>query len=82
MPLRDKLREISRQSKDQMPAEAREVMARATQDLVDSGKPDEALGAGDQAPAFTLPDVDGTPVSSADLLARGPLIVTFYRGVW
>lgn len=82
MSLRDKLREISRQSKDQMPAEAREVMARTTQDLVDSGKADEALGAGDRAPAFTLPDADGHEVSSADLLARGPLVVTFYRGVW
>ncbi|MFX6250228.1 peroxiredoxin-like family protein, partial [Acinetobacter baumannii] len=38
--------------------------------------------AGDHAPAFTLPDADGAPVESAALLAKGPLIVTFYRGIW
>ncbi|MFX7090851.1 redoxin domain-containing protein, partial [Acinetobacter baumannii] len=27
-------------------------------------------------------DPDGKPVSSAELLARGPLAVSFYRGVW
>jgi peroxiredoxin len=26
--------------------------------------------------------VDGNPVSSKALLAKGPLVVTFYRGVW
>jgi peroxiredoxin len=29
-----------------------------------------------------LNDPDGKEVSSRDLLARGPLVVSFYRGVW
>ena len=41
-----------------------------------------ALKAGDSAPSFTLPDADGRSVSSADLLAKGPLVLIFYRGVW
>ncbi|MDH6110694.1 peroxiredoxin Q/BCP [Kitasatospora sp. MAP12-15] len=37
----------------------------------------ERLQAGDTAPAFTLPDADGTPVSLADHLGR-KVIVYFY----
>ncbi len=33
---------------------------------------------GTQAPAFTLPDADGTEVSLADLIAEGPLVLYFY----
>ena len=36
----------------------------------------------DALPAFELPDTEGSIVRSADLLARGPLVVTFYRGLW
>ena len=41
-----------------------------------------AVGVGAIAPAFRLPDVKGHPVSLADLLRRGPVVVTFYRGGW
>jgi peroxiredoxin len=41
-----------------------------------------AKKAGDVAPEFTLLDPEGKEVSSRDLLARGPLVVSFYRGVW
>jgi peroxiredoxin len=33
-------------------------------------------------PSLTLPDTDGQSVSSKNLLVRGPLVVTFNRGVW
>lgn len=59
-----------------------ETMHRATAELIASGAAQQALKAGDAAPAFTLNDPDGKPVSSAELLDRGPLVVTFYRGVW
>jgi peroxiredoxin len=41
-----------------------------------------AVGTGDQAPDFTLPDAYGSPVTVSVLLQRGPVIVTFYRGGW
>lgn len=59
-----------------------DTMRRATQSLIDSGQAGQALKAGDTAPDFTLDDADGNSVSSRALLARGPLVVTFYRGVW
>lgn len=40
------------------------------------------LAIGAQAPNFTLPDALGQPVALADLLAQGPVVVTFYRGEW
>jgi peroxiredoxin len=57
-------------------------MARATAALIASGQAQRALQAGDKAPDFMLNDPDGKPVSSRAQLARGPLIVSFYRGVW
>jgi peroxiredoxin len=64
------------------PPEIHPIMERATDELVASGQATRALKAGDRAPAFTLCDPDGEAVSSADLLAKGPLVITFYRGVW
>lgn len=58
------------------------TMHRATAELIASGAAERALKAGDKAPAFALKNPDGETVSSADLLARGPLVVSFYRGVW
>jgi peroxiredoxin len=64
------------------PPEVREIMERATAELIASGAAGRALKAGDRAPAFILEAPDGTPVSSEALLASGPLVVSFYRGVW
>jgi len=65
-----------------VPPSVIETMHRATAELIASGAAERALKVGDTAPAFTLKDPDGNTVSSADLLAHGPLIVSFYRGVW
>lgn len=59
-----------------------ETMHRATAELIDSGAAESALKAGDKAPSFKLSDPDGNLVSSAELLQDGPLVVSFYRGVW
>lgn len=41
-----------------------------------------ALGVGQRAPDFALPDIDGGTVRLSDLLANGPVVLTFYRGAW
>jgi peroxiredoxin len=64
------------------PPEIHPIMERATAELIASGQAARAIKAGDRAPHFRLQDQDGNTVSSAELLAKGPLIVTFYRGVW
>jgi alkyl hydroperoxide reductase subunit AhpC len=65
-----------------VPPSVIETMHRATAELIASGAATRALQAGDMAPAFTLKDPDGQAIASTDLLARGPLVVSFYRGVW
>jgi len=37
---------------------------------------------GEIAPGFALPAQDGTQVSLASALARGPVTLVFYRGYW
>lgn len=58
------------------------TMRRATAELIESGAARHAKGVGESAPSFSLKDADGNVVSSADVLRQGPLIVSFYRGVW
>src|ERR1700761_2088488 len=59
-----------------------ELMERATRELIESGQAQRARKAGDIAPEFSLKGPDGELVSSRELLAKGPLVVSFYRGVW
>jgi peroxiredoxin len=62
--------------------EALDTMHRATDELIASAQAQRAKKAGNTAPEFTLRDPDGKPMSSRELLARGPLVISFYRGVW
>ena len=62
--------------------EALDIMHRATDELIASAPAQRARKAGDAAPEFILADPDGKPVSSRELLAQGPLVLSFYRGVW
>ena len=41
-----------------------------------------ALKAGQTAPDFTLPGVDGKPAKLSVFLKKGPVVLTFYRGGW
>ncbi|MFJ3486903.1 peroxiredoxin-like family protein [Pseudomonas sp. NPDC090202] len=59
-----------------------DAIHRATEELIATGQAERALKAGDKAPDFSLLDVDGNTVDFASLLARGPVVLTFYRGVW
>ncbi len=80
--LKDRLDRIREGFKQQAPAEALAVMAGAQQKLADSGIMDRIPKVGDKFPSFSLPDTEGNIVDSNTLLASGPLVVTFYRGVW
>ncbi len=57
-------------------------MERATEDLRKSGILDRIVAVGEPAPAFDLASYDGRHISSADMLAGGPMVVSFFRGSW
>jgi peroxiredoxin len=65
-----------------VPAATLEVHARVIAELRSRGLADRALAVGEKAPAFILPDHNGTLVSSANLLNTGRLVVCFFRGRW
>jgi len=75
----DKLKE---QSGRDIPEETLNLMSTDTEHLKQSGIVEKSLKAGDKAPSFSLPKVDGEMVSLEELLARGPVVLNFYRGGW
>ena len=82
MSLQERLDRIREGAKARIPAPMYEVMAKATADLAASGQAARAVKVGDRLPSFTLPGASGRRVASDELLARGPLVVSFYRGRW
>ena len=65
-----------------VPKSVIETMHRATAELEATKQAEHALKAGDKAPSFDLKDGEGNLVSSTSLLKKGPLVLSFYRGVW
>ncbi|HXQ40446.1 MAG TPA: peroxiredoxin-like family protein [Candidatus Udaeobacter sp.] len=47
-----------------------------------AGTADQTLKVGGSMPPFMLPNAAGRLVVSDELLAKGPLVVTFFRGSW
>ena len=82
MGLQDKLDGMKKEFEAGAPPEALTVMHRATDDLVNSGIMEKILKVGEKAPDVTLPNQQGQMVSSSELLGKGPLVLSFYRGVW
>ena len=82
MSLQDKLDKVKKDFEAGAPPDVLAVMHRAADDLLKSGIMERTLKAGDRAPGFTLPNEQGRMVDSSELLSRGPLVLSFYRGVW
>ena len=82
MALQEKLDTMREMSKTRIPPEARAVMERSIADLRASGIMNRVARVGQPAPDFTLPNADGRSVSLAELRARGPVVLSFYRGRW
>ena len=80
--LKERLDRIREGFAAQAPEGAKAIMRRATEDLRASGIMERLPTPGSSLPAFELEDTEGDTVRSADLLSRGPLIATFYRGLW
>src|SRR5262245_5674820 len=58
------------------------AIRRAVERLRQSGAGESAPQPGELMPSFILPDETGHMVSLHDLIAKGPLAVTFHRGHW
>ncbi len=82
MSLAEQLDKIRAGGAQRIPAEKRAIMSAATEALRDSAILERTLKVGDRLPEFALENAQGDVVRSIDLLARGPMVVTVFRGVW
>ncbi len=57
------------------------VMTKAAANLART-MPSPGLKVGNKAPNFKLPNAYGKIISLSSLLAKGPVIINFYRGAW
>jgi len=82
MKLQEKLDAHKKDFVSKVPADILAIMQRAKEDLAKSGLLAKAVKVGDLAPDFELKDTEGSPVALGDLLDKGPLVLSFYRGGW
>jgi hypothetical protein len=82
MSLEEKLAATRAASAQRIPPDRAAVMERATEDLRKSGIMDRVLKVGANMPTFELANHDGSRISSRDLVAAGPLVISFFRGSW
>jgi len=81
--LQDQLDRITQNTRALVQPERLEFSERTVAELFGTGIEERILKVGSQAPSFTLQDArTGKPVSSADLLSIGPLVISFFRGRW
>ena len=82
MKLKDEIKAFNEEALANIPPETIDVMVKAAKELAGSDIVNRALAKGDTMPPFSLPDATGKNVSSEELLAKGPLVINFYRGSW
>ncbi len=78
MSLKKRLAEFDASRK--RPPEVVAILRRGIDDTRESGA--AGLRIGERAPDFSLPNQRGETVRLSDRLSRGPVVLTFYRGIW
>ena len=82
MGLTEQLNDLKQQLGQEVPREILEEIGQFVQGLAQSGIEKTSCQVGDKAPPFILPNVAGQMVSSGDILSKGPMVLSFYRGSW
>jgi hypothetical protein len=80
--LAERLDAIRQGADKRIPPDKRAIMHRATDDLRASGILDGVIKVGDPLALFALENAFGQEVRSSELLAKGPLVLTVFRGSW
>src|SRR6266852_3593885 len=65
-----------------VPSETQAIHAEVVAELKQKRLADGTLRVGAKAPMFELKDHNDKPVSSAELLRNGPVVICFFRGRW
>src|ERR1700741_4899754 len=80
--LSEQLAEYRANWRVRVPADRQALIDQHVAHLTATGIDRTAKQVGDRAPAIRLRDQHGEDFDIADLLAKGPVLVTFYRGGW
>lgn len=78
----DKLARLRANSCKDLPTPELAVLTRTTARLRRGGILRKCLHSGETAPDFEIMDLDGDRTCFYDLLARGPVVINFFRGFW
>ncbi len=82
MGLTEQLNDLRQQLGREIPQEILKEIGQFVQGLVQSGIEKSSCQADDTVPSFVLPNVAGQMISSEAILAKGPMVLSFYRGIW
>ena len=82
MTLQEKLNDFKQKFQQQVPAPVLEIMHNATEELRRSGILERIPKEGASAPDFQLHYPQGKTVHLQELAQKGPVVISFYRGVW
>jgi hypothetical protein len=82
MSLEEQLYEIARRSQEIIPVRVMEVIRNQITDLTESGILARSIKVSAIMPDSELLDTQGNTVCLKELWAKGPLVVSFYRGGW
>lgn len=80
--LQARLDAITANTRELVQPERLAITDTAVQELFSTGIEERILPVGAKSPEFALEDIRKKLIRSDDLLALGPLIVTFFRGRW
>jgi len=78
MSLKDRIAEFD--AKRNRPPEIVAILKRGNKIVQEFGA--AGLRIGERVPDFALPNQQGEMVRLSDRLSRGPVVLSFYRGVW
>ncbi len=82
MKLNALLQAMSQDSAAKIDPDILKIMQHSRQQLLDSGLHRQALATGEKMPDFVLRDSAGNNFSSRAALDQGPLLISWYRGIW
>jgi len=80
--LNEQLNALVAENKSKIPEDIVKVMIAADLDLAGTNIVENIVGVGEKFPEITLPDATGKQVNIQELLEKGPVVVSFYRGGW
>ncbi|MCY6370586.1 peroxiredoxin-like family protein [Clostridium ganghwense] len=82
MNLNLELKKFNEDFLNKAPKDIIDLLRSQAENLAQKGVEKKALKVGDKIPHFILRNAVGEKIDSHDLLEKGPLVISFYRGAW